>query len=581
MIWIRCLLTLGFLVVPSMAFTAFLFPPEENQIAILPQKFEYALQNETQIRVGNAIFDSKQIRFSLNRKSSDGDDYKIQVSWPASLLSSGKIQIKDSGAKTIWSESIDPKRLRIQKAEGSKETSANLGSYEADLSQETINLLKHMPFISFCVYRDDDDTKIYLCSEEFYILVKGTEVTARPRVFRGKEALVQIDGQAAGPEGVVSLNSANEKIHFKARSANGAFIEVLTGPQSAEIRDISLVAAGKGLRIQGRGTDPIAKKVERLKNGDWRVVVAIERPYIYLRGRGDVAFRQEFFIKNTDALPTEAIRPVAVGSDEDQTYSSSFTLDGKTKDNTQVTSKDNRSQISNEGGRDFSWTMKDLEKGQWNRRDFNLKSGEQTYTLSESRYRGYSTDLTLGLGIPVTKNEGPETSLSGFLRGRQWLWNRGGLLVDAKSSLMGKKNTSFSVSALSLFYRFNRGMWMENSTALLYVGGESWSQKIESVTASLSVINSGVQWLYDVRAYAWYFDWSLMDLGVGLSSSGKDFTLKSRYKFNWELRKSIQNSNSYWGTGFDLNSLTVEADGASESDLSSFAEAQLFYGILF
>ncbi|MGE3758879.1 MAG: hypothetical protein AB7H97_14050 [Pseudobdellovibrionaceae bacterium] len=534
--------------------------------------------NEKQVRIGNALFDSGQIQFSITRAPDDKDTYKIKVSWPASLLTEGQIQIKDSGAKAIWTEPIQKSQINTQERSGQKESRADLATYETTLSIDVVKKLRLMPFINFCVFQDTKDTKIYLCSEELFVSVKGNDVKALPRSFAGKEAFVQINGQLVGREGIISLNDITEQIHFKARTASGAFLEILTGPQALEFRDVTEVAQGKGLRLQARGADPIVKKINRLPDGDWRVVLPIERPIIYVKGRGGIAFRQEFFVK--DVVPDEKLRPVLKSKFDQYVYSSSVSLDGELAANTSLSSSGKDSQVSMDGGKSFVWRLENLEKGKWNSRSFTLKTENRDLTIANSVYRGHSSDFSFGMAIPLSQSEKPKTTLAGEWNFRQWLATRWALGVSGNHSLiMTETKTSASTLGARIYYRTSSGLWMRDPGFLAFIEGSMIQYKVGSATASTTYASLGAEWLYSIQKNSWlYFDWGIFDLKLGIASLSSKTKMKSYFGFNNEFRK-MTGPTSYWSLSLGASMAGYETAG-STVNYSNFGTA-LGYGFGF
>ena len=181
---------------------ALMFEAKKNNVQVLPQRFEYSVFDDGTLKIGDIVINPSDVFFNL---STDPETQKIQLNfrWPAALLTDGEIAIKNAVGKAVWSQSFTKPQIQIKKT--SEDKNSSLRNESALLSialddEQLLNELKFSPFINFCVYRESDETKIYLCSQELYFSLKDSPANILPRQNPLKTAQAEINGKTVGQQ---------------------------------------------------------------------------------------------------------------------------------------------------------------------------------------------------------------------------------------------------------------------------------------------------------------------------------------------------------------------------------------------
>ncbi len=443
---------------------AVVFQADKNGAQVLPQKFEYTLLDAEKIRIGDILIDSSTFNFQLIRSGSS-EKYRIKFNWPAAMLTQGQLILMNNNGKALWKNTITEKQIKItpMKSEFAP-LRAELAEFTSDIIEtEVLNTMKYLPFINFCISTSSDNTKIYLCSRELYILSAEKEIVVKDRLSPEKKASVEINGKAVGPQGIIVLNDINKNILFRSTAESGAYLEIETRRKEVDFKDLVLSENGETLILTASGTEPAdSSKVKILGENLWQIQIPANRPIIYLKGGGGIPMRQEFFIKGD--VPKESLRPQLAGAIPDKTFSSSITLQGTIPPGTRLRAMNTKDAVRGRGKNSFTWELRDLSHGISSSHYINIFVDSKNYVARYDIYRGCPYVLQAGI-----QYQSPSGVAIGDLKFQWWLEKfindfKWGVELDENIHLTNKIGfPQYDETRLELLYRFNPGLPMQES----------------------------------------------------------------------------------------------------------------------
>jgi hypothetical protein len=351
-----------------------LFQADKNNVQILPQRFEYSLINESQIKIGDILIDSSTFGFQIAPSATHSTGFRARFVWPVGLVKTGQLLIKNNTGKSIWSAPIRTAEIKLLKVPEKTDPPAAPGTtLRSQLAEVTFDGLpsgvvedmKYLPFVSFCVMKLDEDTRINLCSRELYVgTVKG-HPSIRSRSRGKKTPFVEINGRAVSNQGLIFLNDPTQNIGFRAMTESGATLEIETRMQPVDFKDVVQGEDKKVFLLTAYGAEPVTEdKVERISPNEWRATVSAERPVLYLKGAGEIPMRQEFYVKGE--LPSEHLRPHLSEKTFAHTLQPRTQLSGTSAPGASVTAAMKDDQVETSGD-SFQWTIENIPAGQTSR----------------------------------------------------------------------------------------------------------------------------------------------------------------------------------------------------------------------
>lgn len=542
--------------VPSIAEKNILpYPPEKNQVQVLPQVFEYELMDSERLRVGDVLIDSQEFKFDL---VSNGRSYYLNIRWPVGFFSEGTLSIKNSAGQNFWSKEFTKKQIKvinIDRKEGEETLRNELAELKTEnLTVEMIEDLKVIPFIRVCLNRTNESTKVDLCSRELYISSQDGALSVKPRKNTRKGSAVEINGKPADPQGLIYLNDAKESLEFRALAESGTSLVIETKLQPVDLEDLVLSEDEQGYELIASGAQAVdASQVKILtntaddKNIRWKIQLPKERPIIYLKGGGDIPFKQEFLVRHT--LPKPNWR-ATTDSFSKKTYGSSYTLNVKLPKGAKLSAKQEKSSARAINKSEVSWTLEELKHSQLNRRYLRFENNENKYAVRYQLERGLPFQALLGLryetpsGMPYAqvRFDWWIESFLGYLGDFRW-----GLGFDYVKYL--SKNTEYpdvDSMGFELMYRFNQGFLFEEETWGL--GLPFYQLKAAAGTATAA----GVSILGHRRWNAWLTDkikWHTPKFTY-LSGGGTDFKFKGGFELSDKLYFTLSEKSFYFAGAY-------------------------------
>lgn len=573
----RARFLLGFLVastlVPATGWAAkpalkpLLFPASKNNLQVLPQRFEYTLIDEDRLKVGDILIDSTQVTFQVEPSPVNKGKYVIRFTWPAGLLKQGSLAIKNNSGKAIFNADIDRQNIKVTKGtplEGEEDLRSEIASFTSEeVDSGIVDDMKYLPFMSFCVFKVEDATSLYLCSKELYFSSQGGQMTIKPRSTTKKVAQVNVNGKIVGNQGIIYLDDKTETVAFRAQTQSGSFIEIETRRKDVDFKDVITDAEGKRILLTASGAEPVDQsKVKKISDTEWKIELPASRPILYLNGEGDIPMRQEFYIKGP--LPKEQERPFLSNKSVSRIYGSQVRVQGIAPDKIAISSSEPTATLQKLPKNQFSWTIDDIPRGEVTRRYLNVQTAENKFVVGYDIFRGNSYELSLGARYLT-----PSSIAYGDVNFLWWFEDFLGINSDAMrfhwglllgmgqhlTTKDGEPKADFT--NIALLWRAEEGFYLEDATWGLRLP----IQMINVEGSSTMAQGVGAFWQRQSPSWLKYSQWVHLSLDYFLSSSGGDIKLKSGYAVKALLDRKFSSKMSL-RYGLGLQSYEFDVAGA-------------------
>lgn len=536
------------------------FSAEHNNIQILPQKFEYTLLDESSIKLGDILIDSKSLNFQLEFKQSNPNEVKIIFSWPAGLLKEGELTLYNNYGKALIKEEITKDKIQIVAGENNKDSMlrSEKATFTTDYQdEEFLEEIKYLPFLKFCIAKKDKSTKIELCSSELYVSSDDNKLTIKLRKSSQREAVVMINGKEAGDQGIIFLNDKNENINFKAQSESGALLEIITKLKPIDFKDVVISDDQKTIKFKGVGGFPVKEEgVKKINDTTWEVSLPTEFPVFYVQGEGGMPMKQEFNIKG--AVPQEKMRSFLVSSLVEKTYSNSISLEARLPKGVTAKPKDALSTVIPKKNQRLTWNLLNLTPNTLNKRYLITSAKDSEATIAYDIFRGHRFE-----GFTQARILSPLNLMLLDLDLSWWLNNlRSGIAFRYSMPLSKPVSiTSFSDMELSYLHRLSTGLNFVDPS--YFVGASYKMLKINDTSFAVPGILVGRKaipnsiWLSTIADwYQWKFQYF-----TGQNKDG--LNLKSIYSFDFTNFYGITDSQFL---NYSLGILKYQTD--SDGDFS-------------
>ncbi|MCX7977957.1 MAG: hypothetical protein N2578_03040 [Bdellovibrionaceae bacterium] len=533
------------------------FQADKNNLQVLDARFEYTLLDAERIKIGDILIDTRYFKFEIVQSRRKN---VLRFLWPAGLLQSGRLTLLNNNGKSIWSSEIESKELKIKKIRDPENPflRADIASFESPLLDPSIlEEMKLLPFMNFCIHKEEKNTKIYLCSKELFLSQESDQIVVKDRSSSRKQARVEVNGKTVGPQGIVFLNDPKENIYFRAVAENGATLEIETRMRRVLFFDIVETKENK-IKLSAKGAEPVAKsQVERLKDGGWSIELASDRPFLYIKGDGGIPFRREFLVRGP--LPQIWMRPYLKANSPRTTYSSSLTLEGTHPAQVRIQAGDKDSIVEPAGKNMFRWTISDIPKGEEHRRFVALEAPNGKFYAAHEIIRGRPWFLSLGI---TGFNSSPAEA---SVRLERWFENlisrfRFGAEVSSFQPL-GRSSSrgDFSGHSLGIHFRFSPGFNIVDDTW----GAGLVLQNYQYIFGDISqnFINPGLTlWRRSQSDWLDFIsDLTMLRLNYFASSAGDEFKLESVAELEFQANLAIKDA-LWWSYGLIFQSLNLKSD---------------------
>lgn len=561
------------------------FQADKNNLQVLPQRFEYSLLDDDRLKVGDIIIDASQVTFELTPSVQKKGTYDIRFSWPAGLLQEGELAVKNNSGKAIFNATLNPKNIDLTKGtdeDGQDLLRSDKASFTAkNIPATLIDDMKYFPFMTFCIFREAEGTRFYLCSKELFLSSQDGQMSIKARSSNQKAAQIEINGKVVGSQGIIYLNDRSEEVVFKARSKSGAFIEIETRRKDVDFKDVVLSNDGEKIILTASGTEPVnADKVKKLSATDWQIELPKARPLLYLKGEGDIPMRQEFYIRGQ--LPRQKDRPYVSAKAPEKTYSSTLIINGISPEEVKVSvpAEDAKSRLEDSKKNQFLWTLTGIPSGVSHRRYLNVDSAGKNFVAGYDIFRGHPFSLNVGLQF-----QNPSGIAFGSVEFQWWIENflllntdftrfHWGVAVERKQHLTEKDDiAAVDFTTFELLWRARSGFHLIDGTWGLILP----MQMVEGEGANAMTYGFGAflnQKAHDVwLQYA--MDWYEWKLHYFAGSSGSDFKIKSAYSLK-ALAYKKWSDEWFFRYGLDLSQHKFDP-AAGKEDLQMGVNAGVYF----
>jgi hypothetical protein len=547
------------------------FPVEKNNVKVLPQRFEYQLIDKDRVRIGDIVMDANEIGFQITSESFSKGRYKIKFTWPAGLLTQGEIAIKDNSGKAIWIHQIDTSKIQYTKPKTADSSDrAAIANYETSTNaNRLVREIQMYPFFQFCVNREEELTKIYVCSKDLYVEKEKNGQQILSRDSYRPQSYVEINGRPVGPKGLILLNSEEEFISLRALLLSGANIEVYTRMRNVQFNNVTLSPDGKQIIIQARGAEPVdatmIKKIDST-NTQWEASLDIGRPFTYLKGQGDLPLRQEFVIQG-NVRPEDVQVEILKGATE-KTSAGEVTLTLRPSEGLVLSPADPETGLRRLKNGTYEWTLKSLNRNEVNRRFVRVKKGEDVFTAAYDLERISSLEARAFVSFPLWA----ETSIL-WSATSMWDLQLGYSQTLTKDSDPTKEK--LSAATFNIRYRTNAGVRLRESTYFAALQAQQFSSPGQDLNLY------GLQLGREMKSpilWSKYFEWTFLTLGVPLAASDSAITVSA-----FDLEVSVRKTTSagfFWDLGLKHRSMeTTKEIAPGTSAKFTFSQPSVFAGV--
>ncbi len=516
-----------------------LFPAQQNNIKVLPQKFEYSLRDAYRFLLGNRIIDTSHFEFQLNPNDSS---LQVDMKWPENIFSSGTLSILNPSGVATWTISLQKNQnfISIPKA------------------NFLIEKLLGLSFFKFCISQYELNTGMEICSPELIAKGSGRKLRIESKPYPNKPR-IQINGRAVTPHGIVFLNDENESLSFRAIAASGAEFKMDT--RSIKLDFLDIINVNEALMsITVKGPFPLAPaQYKIIKDDIWSVSLKKDRALIYIAGEGKVPLRQEFVVEGP--LPSEENRLYLENTSPTNAYASSLELRGWAPQKGVPQASDPASEVSVFGDR-FAWSLKSLSVGKSKMSTIQVADGKEIFTAGYSFSRAYSRRVELLGGINTFKSNlyfGAEAQswLESFSLFSKLSQQKIGIGFIYNQDITG--DTKTALIELDLYWRIKKGLQMIDPSFYAGLGLQSLTYESQS----LQTLAPFVGWFGPSFKKMKYFSWQEIYFKQSLPAKTTNLDLKSKTELKWKLYRPLKEQRQIrYSVGFFNEESTVKRSGA-------------------
>ncbi len=523
------------------------YQADKNNVQVLPQRFEYALLDEDRLKIGDILIDTSKLSFDLQAASQG--KFKLTFKWPAALLQDGNIILKNNVGKALFDSSFSKENIKITKSEpqeGQTDLRSDSAEYTTLVESSLAQDLKYLPFVKFCIFKEDAGTRIYLCSKELYLSTANAQMIVKSRNSNRNSTAVEVNSQIVGDQGLIFLNDSNELLVMKALTKNGAQLEIETRKKDVDFKDVFNSEDGTSLVFTATGAEPVDPgKVKKINSEEWQIIVPKSKPVVYLKGEGDIPMRQEFFIKGD--LPSDKNKIFLSENSKNRTYSDHVELLGKLPEGFSASSADANSKFLTSKSGNFKWVWSNLNSNKKNRRYLTVKNAEQKWTAGYDVEQVTPAEFYIGINTytsnqAINANIGISWWFENFLTiNSEATYLRWGASLKRAQHLATKSGEpKIDITQAEILYRLTPGFYMQDETWGLSLP----ISMLSSESNSLQSFGLGAFWHKRLPTnLAKYASW-LNSSATYLLPSGSDLKLKQALTISTLAYKKI--NDLFW-----------------------------------
>jgi hypothetical protein len=463
------------------------FPAEKNGARLLFQKLEYQILDDDNIRLGNMLINTNDVRIELSKSTETAPQFSFFG--PSQLMKNSQIIIRDPTGRSVWSYLVQNKDLLESNGAAERESVTRLLKKVdvlrlAETSTEMLAKINNSIFFTYCIFYEEENHRYNICSRDYRLEKSGKKWTLAQVVNAKKDFIVQVNGTEVGSDGTIQISEKLSTISFSSRLASGLLIEFRTGNIPIEVIDSKWDTQSDFAELTIREKNQDDKF--NLKQA-WSSKVPFTQSYFYLEGESQIPLKQELFFE--DKPPSEQVRPNLTRNNF-QTYSSSITINFKNAPDIKLKPKTpgdkivNRTPIS-------EWQLNNIKSEGSNIHFLELSSPNKTYFASYEVLRGrpgvFQIQSLIGQNTRAseTTKSTQQDSLNGISLNMdyhftdflgidsnwsqlRWFTKIGYALINVKPK--AGEATSIAETSLDLGYRFNYGFHHETPSLAFYFG---------------------------------------------------------------------------------------------------------------
>jgi hypothetical protein len=536
------------------------FPIDRSDIKVLPQQFNYDLINLNKFRIGDSLFDSNKINFQqLEPKG-------MRFTWPAALLTSGEISLRDNIGKIIWQKKVTSNKLKITRStelfenENLKNDIASVDFPNIDST--ILTRIQTSPFIKFCVQKDDGITKFYLCSPEFFFKKKKNKYIVAIRNIFSQTTRLSINGQEVGEHGTIYLQSTQDAIFLNATFASGASLDLITRLKKVDFRDIYKTSNGQ-IQVLASGAEPTSDTtILKKTKTEWLASLDEKNSYLYLSGEGGIPLKQDFYFEKP-ARP-ESLKLNFSRVPLKETYNNSEIFYFKPDDKTELIPTDKDSSIKKITDSEIEWTVKSLQTNQINRRYVILKNTDGEFVGAWDIFRAKRNELNLRMGFY------PIQTLTTFKSAINQSWNFE--FGHQDFSEHSPPEPSHRFLAAEIDYKFTPGLNPSEKSHSIFLSVEN--QNLNS--SYFQTFSSGFNLVFSAPSKLLKsFDFLIFKYKMPLGFTGSEYSMINSSQVDIYFRKKV--SDLYWDIG--AVAYSISASPISNGTTISFTRINGFFGL--
>lgn len=541
------------------------FQADKNNVRVLPQRFEYSLVDEDQIKIGDILISSQNFGFQIAASTRFPGKYRARFIWPSGLIKEGDLFIKDNSGKAVWTTNFHRKNIRLI-----DDPTPRAELVVDQLNPVLIEDMKYFPFMNFCLSKASSGTRIHLCSREVYLTHSSkNRLTIKPRSKGEAPTFVEINGKEVSPQGTIYLNNENENIAFRAKTTSGALLEIETRMRAVDFKDAILSADQKEITLTASGAEPVnEEKVKRLSSEEWQVTLDSQRPVLYLKGEGHIPMRQELFIEGP--VPSTELRPSLSKDSLNRLYKSHVEVLGTSAPGTTVSADEKSGEVEKLEGNEFRWKIHHIPQGEVSRHYLRVTHPQGSAIAGYDLYREFPFEAGATLTHWTSSNQTfGDLYLSRWFEnffgsGSEWARLRWGAQAKYSHMLTNKKETpDMNIVHVDVLWRAKPGFHFKDPTWGL-------SLPVEMLQGTgFSTMAFGVGFFYSQQAqkrYQKYLNWYDVKLNYLLGGSGTTLKLKRALQLSMLAYLPVNQQRFSWSYGGGIQQYSFDP-GESEMQI--------------
>jgi hypothetical protein len=342
---------------------------------------------------------------------------------------------------------------------------------------------------------------------------------------------------------------------------SGSTIEIDTRMKDIRFQDVVLSEDEKKIIVSAQNKE--ANDEANTDPPTWTVSLDVERPFLYLKGQGNIPLRQEFVIEGP--VRKENVKVFVTSSAPTNVASSELSLDLNAAESLSLEAADKYSSLEKEGGGNYLWTLKSLRRNENNRRLLkvtdNKKNPPETYLAAYDVERNSGFEAMLHLYAPLRA----DAQLS-------WIAHSHFLLTARYDAQLVKNSVYNNSSFLSLeaLYKIPAGMHMKDPGYAVGLFTDSFSSSVGNFMDYGAMLTAQFK---DSKIFGHKIPWNFWTARLPLASADSNYKIGGSFELQSSLRFP-ENLDRFHEFGVKYRSFNYEKDSVQ----TKLGEIYGFYG---